>query len=34
MSRFIGTLKHMANEDPEDFIAWIGEITGYTTVFC
>jgi hypothetical protein len=25
--------KHMANEDPEDFIAWIGEITGYTTVF-
>jgi len=26
--------KHMANEDPEDFIAWIGEITGYTTVFC
>ncbi|MCX6674582.1 MAG: hypothetical protein NTY37_12480 [Methanothrix sp.] len=24
--------KHMANEDPEDFIAWIGEITGYTKV--
>jgi len=22
--------KHMANDDPDDFIAWIGEITGYT----
>ena len=22
--------KHMANDDPDDFIEWIGEITGYT----
>ena len=22
--------RHLANEDPEDFIAWIGEVTGYT----
>jgi len=22
--------KHMANDDPDDFIDWIGEITGYT----
>jgi hypothetical protein len=21
---------HCANDDPEDFMAWIGEITGYT----
>jgi len=25
--------EHRANEDPEDFIAWIGEITGYTVQF-